>query len=288
MNESTPNMHEFYSSQGPISNPDQFASVFDTLPVALADLVQSIQGVMLHLHWVEKYGIKLDEVRQAESNLRSVKDRLAKIIELEDAPLTDERPLSRKTVGTCRDFALFLTAVLRHRNIPSRARAGFGTYFSENGYEDHWVCEFWEPDQNRWVMVDPQLDTHQKDTLSIDFDPLDMPHSKFITGAQAWLRCQAKLADPNQFGIFNMHGIDFIKGNLIRDFLALNKIEILPWDNFKLINKPLQKMNPDENKLINRLAQVSTGDVRDFVLLRSVFKANHQHLLPDHCTQLRN
>jgi hypothetical protein len=27
-----------------------------------------------------------------------------------------------------------------------------------------------------------------------------------------------------------MHGIEFVRGDLLRDFLALNKVEILPWD----------------------------------------------------------
>jgi hypothetical protein len=27
-----------------------------------------------------------------------------------------------------------------------------------------------------------------------------------------------------------MHGIEFVRGDLLRDFLAFNKVEILPWD----------------------------------------------------------
>jgi len=35
---------------------------------------------------------------------------------------------------------------------------------------------------------------------------------------------------PESFGILDMHGLWFVRGDLVRDFLALNKLEILPWD----------------------------------------------------------
>jgi hypothetical protein len=278
----TLNPHDFYALQGQISDPGEFSHHFDTLPDDLPGIIAAIQGVMLHLHWATRYGITLNRVREEEANLRTVRDRLAKIFELQDAPLTEPRPLSKKTVGTCRDFTLLLTSILRQRGIPARARAGFGTYFTPGHFEDHWVCEYWHADESRWVMVDPQLDALQCEALSIDFDPLNMPHIKFITGGQAWQRCRAKRVDPNRFGIFNMRGLDFVKGDLIRDFLALNKIEILPWDNFKLIAKSFRDMNAEEKDLMDRLARISSGEDQDFILLRAAFVTNQGRILPEY------
>jgi hypothetical protein len=278
----TLNPHHFYAQQGQISDPGELAHYFDALPDDLPGIIAAIQGVMLHLHWAKRYGITLNRARQEEANLRTVCDRLAKVFKLQDVPLTKPRPLSKKTVGTCRDFTLLLTSILRQRGIPARARAGFGTYFTPGSFEDHWVCEYWQADENRWVMVDPQLDALQCEALSIDFNPLDMPHTKFVTGGQAWTRCRAKRVDPNRFGIFNMRGLDFVKGDLIRDFLALNKIEILPWDNFKLINKSFRDMNAEEKDLMDRLARVSSGESQDFVLLRAAFITHQGRLLPDY------
>jgi hypothetical protein len=79
-----------------------------------------------------------------------------------------------------------------------------------------------------------------------------------------------------------MNGLGFVKGNMIRDFLALNKVEILPWDNFMLINKSTIKMNKEEMKLMDRLAQISSGEDRDFVLLRAAFATNQEQLLPNY------
>ena len=278
----TLNPQEFYAQQGQISDPRDYAPHLDAIPPELPEIIQTIQGVLLHLHWASRYGITLNRVRQEEASLRTVNDRLTKILALQDTTLTDSRPLSRKTIGTCRDFALLLTAVLRHQGVPARARAGFGTYFTPNRYEDHWVCEYWQHNEDRWVMVDPQLDAIQCKTLLIDFNPLDIPEGKFVTGGQAWMLCQSQAAHPQHFGIFDMHGLGFIKGNVIRDFLALNKIELLPWDVFKLIDVSLSKMNVAQKGLIQRLAQISSGEDRDFILLRAAFLANQEQLLPDY------
>lgn len=276
------NPHAYYAQHGQVSNPGQHAHLFNSLPADISAIVQAIQGVMLHLHWAGRYGITLNRVRQDEANLRTVKDRLAKILELGDAPLSEPRPLSKKTVGTCRDFSLLLTAILRHNGIPARARAGFGTYFTPGRFEDHWVCEYHHPEEARWVMVDPQLDALQCEALSIDFDPLDLPLEKFVSGGQAWQRCRSKGADPNDFGIFDLRGLDFIKGNVIRDFLALNKIELLPWDNFMLIAKSFHKMDTSEKNLIHQITHISSGEDRDFVPLRAAFITHQNELLPDY------
>lgn len=274
------NPQAYYTAQGQISHPGPFAHLMDALPSEIPDLVASIQGLLQHIHWAPKLGVTLNRVRREEVNLRTIQNRLEKILELQDAPLNTARLLTRKTVGTCRDFALLFTAALRHHGVPARARCGFGTYFVKGSFEDHWVGEYWHPGEARWVMVDPQLDPFQIEQLAIEFDPLDMPHTKFITGGQAWAMCRARRVDPQRFGIFRMRGLDFVKGDMIRDFLALNKVEILPWDNFMLINTSFIRMGKEEKELVDRLAQISTGTDHNFVLLRAAFAANQDQLLP--------
>ena len=130
-------------------------------------------------------------------------------------------------------------------------------------------------------MVDPQLDTLQCEALAIDFEPLDMPREKFVTGGEAWIRCQSKGADPDLFGIFDMHGVEFIIGNVIRDFLALNKIELLPWDDIKLLNKSFDEMSAPEKTLIDHIAHITAADAQDFAQVHSLFLTHQDQLLPD-------
>jgi hypothetical protein len=276
------NPQEYYASQGGISNPGTFSDRYDELPRDIGALTTAIQGLMLHVHWADKHEIILNRLRKAETNIRTARERIAKILELSDKPLSESRTLPQRTIGTCRDFALLLASILRQRKIPARARCGFGTYFTEGHFDDHWVCEYWDMESERWVLVDGQLDPLQMETLKIDFDPLDVPKDKFIMGGQAWQRCRLKQVDPNRFGAHPIAGLFFVKDNLIRDFLALNKVEILPWDNYGLIAKHISKMTKKELTFLDRLATVSSGEDRDFLLLRATFTSNMDRLLPSY------
>ena len=276
------NPQEYYASQGQISDPGEFAGLYDELPQTMDALVPAIQGLMLHIHWAENHGIILNRLRKAETNIRTAHERLAKITELCNRPLNEPRELPRKTIGTCRDFSLMLASVLRYRKVPARARCGFAVYFTEGYFDDHWVCEYWDSGSARWVLVDGQLDELQTETLRIDFNPLDVPRTNFVTGGQAWQRCRSGQADPNLFGAHPMSGLFFVKDNLVRDFLALNKIEILPWDNFGPIAKHISKMHRQELTSLDRLAAVSSGEDHDFLLLRAAFATNKDDLLPSY------
>ncbi len=220
----------YYAQPGPMTAPGPYVHLLDALPADIPSLVKTLQGMMMHIFWAESYGVTLSDARKAEVNLRYVDKQLARIVELDDCPLTEARSQERKLVGNCRDFSVMLTAFLRHQGVPARARCGFGTYFLPDHYEDHWVCEYWNAAQSRWVLVDAQLDDVMLEALKPDFDPLDTPRDRFIVGGKAWQLCRNGEANPDDFGIFDMHGLEFVRGDLLRDFLAFSKVEILPWD----------------------------------------------------------
>ncbi len=97
--------------------------------------------------------------------------------------------------------------------------------------QDHWVTEYWHGQQGRWILFDSQLDDLMCDALELDFDPLNVPRDRFIVAGKGWQLCRSGQADPDTFGIFEWHGLDFVQGNLVRDLLAFSKVEILPWDH---------------------------------------------------------
>ncbi len=73
-------------------------------------------------------------------------------------------------------------------NIQANLNAGV-KYYQRHGvmtdpgkYEDHWVCEYWNPDEERFVRVDAQIDDVQQGALEIDFDRLDLP-----LGMHCWM-----------------------------------------------------------------------------------------------------
>jgi hypothetical protein len=124
-------------------------------------------------------------------------------------------------------------------------------------YVDHWVCEYWDVEQQRWILVDAQLDQLQRDVLDIRFDPLDVPRDQFIIGGQAWQIIRSGQANPDHFGIFDWHGQWFSQDNLVRDFLSLNKIELLPWDSWGLMAGPEDVVSAADLVLLDRMAALT-------------------------------
>ncbi len=257
-----------------MTHPGPYASLYTDLPSELPALVQVVQGLLVHIFWAERYGLNLSEERKGEVQLRSVERRLARTLELDPNSLATPRPNEKKIVGNCRDFSVTLASMLQAKGIPARPRCGFGAYFLPNHYEDHWVCEYWNQAERRWVLVDAQLDELQQNVLEIPFNTLDVPRDQFIVAGSAWKMCRSGQADPDQFGIFDMHGIDFIKGDFIRDVASLNKMELLPWDCWGIILAEYAALPPDDLCMLDRLADLTCTDVPDFDVVRQLYESD--------------
>jgi hypothetical protein len=251
----------YYTKPGVMTNAGEYGTLFDHLPPDISTLCGIVQGIMLHIFWAEQYGEPLSEQRKSEVQVRAVADKLARIVELDQRPLAEMRPAEKRLVGNCRDFSIMLTAMLRHQGVPARARCGFARYFVPTHYEDHWLCEYWDNNRKRWVLVDAQLDELQCEKLSISFNPLDVPRNQFLAGGKAWQMCRTGQADPNQFGIFEMKGLWFVRGDLVRDVASLNKVELLPWDGWGIIEGRDEEVIGDDLAFLDRVAELTRDDV---------------------------
>jgi hypothetical protein len=217
-----------------------------------------------------------------------VSGKLALVHQVDDRSLVEPRPLEKRQVGNCRDFSLLLATMLRHQGRPARARCGFATYFLPDHYEDHWVCEVWEANEGRWKLVDAQLDELQRNILGIAFDPLDTPRDHFILAGQAWQMCREGKAQPEQFGIFDMNGWWFIWSNVVRDFLSLNKVEILPWDyEMGFFTHPLEDPFPSDQAEIavyDRVAALTLAGDQAFDEIRQFYHTDPRWRVPESWT----
>jgi hypothetical protein len=271
---------QFYTCPGPMTDPGALAGLLAGLPSDLPSLCRAVQGLLVHVFWAERHGLALPDERKDEVQIREVAAKLARIVELDPRPLAEARPIERRLVGNCRDFSVLLASILKVQGVPARARCGFGTYFIPDHYEDHWTVEYWHSDQGRWVMVDSQLDELQCRVLRIDFDPCDLPAGRFVTGGQAWLACRAGQADPDKFGIFDMKGIAFIRGDLLRDVAALNNVEMLPWDFWGLLHREDADLSEDDLCLLDRAARLSVGGDESFAELRALYESDERLRVP--------
>jgi hypothetical protein len=271
---------EFYSQHSVMSDPGAHSNLYDSLPNDIACLCRAVQGLMIHVFWAERYEVTIPGPRYEELQYRKVTQKLSKIMDIDKRPLAQARNPEMRLVGNCRDFTLMLTSMLRHQGIPARARCGFGRYFLPEQYIDHWVCEYWNAVEKRWILVDPQLDELQCEKLGIKFNTLDVPRDQFIVGGKAWRICRKGEADPDKFGIFDMHGLWFVRGDLVRDVAALNKMELLPWDCWGLADKQENTNTKDDFDLLDRAAELIENDVPEFGELRQLYENDDRLRVP--------
>lgn len=213
-----------------MSDAGRHAGLLDGLPCDAGRLAEIVQGVLLHQHVAPAYGVTLTAAQQLEPHIRGVEPMLACIAAQDGRPLSSARQTGARLVGNCRHFSLLHVAMLRHQGVPARARCGFAAYLEKGQFVDHWASEFWNEPEQRWQLLDAQLDARQRELFTIPFDPRDTPRDQFLVAGEAWQLCRAGKADPRDFGILGMHGLWFIAGNVIRDLAALNNHEMLPWD----------------------------------------------------------
>jgi hypothetical protein len=135
-------------------------------------------------------------------------------------------------------------------------------------YEDHWVCEVWDEKRAAWHLVDAQLDAPQREFLHVPFDPLDVPRTQFVVAGEAWQRCQNGGDDPDRYGIADLRGLWFVRGNVVRDLAAHTKRELLPWDGWGLM-ETREESSEAQLALLDRVAALTqAGDDRHHEVVR--------------------
>ncbi|HWQ83298.1 MAG TPA: transglutaminase domain-containing protein [Anaerolineales bacterium] len=274
MTQPSPESLAYYTQPGLFTQIDDYAHLFKQFPVGIPERVARVQGLLLNVLWAESYGVTPGEQREDELNLRTVPEKLQRILELDGQALTVTRTAENRLLGNSRDYATLLVAILRLGGLPARARCGFATFFRTGRYEDYWVVEYWDKDQQRWVMVASQIDAYQRSGMGIEWDQFDMPGGLFVSGGRSWLACRMGEADPDDFGVFEFKGLDFVRGNLLRDVLALNKVEPLPWDVWGYLETPVAQLKEHELEGFDQLAALTLDPDANFDTLREVYESD--------------
>jgi hypothetical protein len=207
---------------------------------------------------------------------------LERLLGAGEGPLTRPRRPEQRLVGVCHHFMLLLVALLRAKGIPARGRSGFGTYFNPGYFEDHWVTEYWNERQARWILVDPQFDEIWRRELKIDHDVMDVPRDRFLVAGDAWAACRSGEADPSKFGIFKgeLRGLWFIAGSLIREGAALNKVEMLPWDVWGGMPGQNETISADQLPFFDRLARLTREPDENFEALTALYESDSRLRVP--------
>jgi len=266
---------DYYARHGALTAAGVRSAELHALPRDIEGLCKIVQGLLIHRDiapWL--YDLRLSKEQRDIANIRPVAEILSQIRAIDDRELAVAREPSQRMPCVCWHFSTLLVGILREQGSPARARCGFGAYFNPGRFEDHWVAEYWNASERRWILVDAQLDTVQRETFKLDFDPLDVPHDRFVIAGDAWQRCRAGAVDPNLFGLSFIHeqGFWWIAGNLVRDLASLNRMEMLPWDVWGMMPAPNRELTKDENELLDRVAALTLADDDALAQLREIYK----------------
>jgi hypothetical protein len=258
--------HTYYADQSAVTDPGEMTRCLEHLPREIDALQHVARGLVLHYRADDPGSHGIPEERLSEIDSRYAGTMLERLVELDGRPLTEERPPQARLLGCCRDFTVLFLTMARHLGIPTRARVGFATYFVPGFNVDHEVAEVWDGDAARWRLVDPELgDNHIDPNDGARVNPLDVPRDRFVVAGTAWQACRRGEADPETFvvdpglEIEQTRGWPYLRHNVIHDLAALNKVEMILWDEWGL----MEERQPSENdlQLLDLVAEVTqTGD----------------------------
>lgn len=265
VNESNQELLEFYTEHSKFSNPGVFKDKFAELPSSIKELCTIVQGLLIHEVDGRLFGIVHPPARFYELNLRSIEKMLERIFELDSASLYQAREPKKKLIATCRDFALLLVAMLRNSGVPARLRVGFATYTytDPNMNGDHVVAEYWDNTSKKWIVVDSRISPYHIDNgvLTIDFDVLDVPETRFMRAEDVWIDCRSGVRGPNQYGFVCksnvFKGFWYIRNRVMHDFAALNKCEMLVCDAWGYMFCDLPEVDPTDPVQLKTLDELA-------------------------------
>lgn len=245
-----------YAVPGPLTTLDGVS------PAVLADLPEDPVEICRLVHALviqptDAQALGLAPERLAASQIRPAAGLLRELLALNPAPVPIARQPRDRVVGTCRHFAVIACALLRHRDIPARVRCGFATYFQPGQGLDHWITEYCDA-SGRWVRIDAEILGQSMLPHAEDLRPGD-----FLTGGEAWVAFRNGDIDAARFGVDGTKnwGPAEIRGNAVKDLAAVNKVEMLPWDEWGRMTEAYQgATGPDYDELLDTLASVCAAD----------------------------
>ncbi len=292
-NESNDEMLQYYRNQSSITDPSIYSDIYEDLPTTIPELCKIIQNVIIHIFWLQAYGMRPSDLKDQKRNInkelnqRSVHEKLSTIFSLKDEPLTERRKPNTRVLGNCRDYSVLLASILRYNGISARVRSGVSRYFfppPKDFHEDHFICEYWHPDDHRWVMVDSQIDEIQNKTVKVKINLHDIPSDQFLNAGHAWIKFREGKVKPKKIGLSGSKwlGERFLIDKLIQDFACLNKVEVLAWETWGICDLQ-RKLKPNEYEELDKLASKISclSDTKVFVDLKNTFKQNNLFKMPE-------
>ncbi|PIQ72550.1 hypothetical protein COY13_01915 [Candidatus Roizmanbacteria bacterium CG_4_10_14_0_2_um_filter_36_35] len=231
-----------------------------------------------------RYGdmTKVPWYRQPEDDiLTTASSMLAELFRRDERGFALDRKEKDRLILTCRFVSILMASILKSKGIPCRVRSGFTPYFNVeefgNKSVDHWINQYWDREQNRWITidVDGSLESYLK------FNPYNMPDGVFDFAADAWLNIRQNKVEGKHF--WNAGGYDGLivtAWELFYDFHCLMNNEIVYLHGPAMVKlNNFDKLTKKELSLIDNLANLMTNPDKNFYRLRKIWETNKEFRL---------
>ena len=281
---------DHYLKYGMFTYPGLYEEYFKSLPDDIRKIGHLVRWSLIHrttLEWGNtstnsdlKFGdmTKVPKYRQVEDdNLPTTAAMLAELFRRDEKGLTLERKVEDKLILTCRHLCVLMASVLKSKGIPTRVRSGFAGYWPwAKKSSDHWVNQYWDRKENRWIAIDVDGSFH-----NVGFDMYDIPEGKFDYSADAWLNVRQGKIDGNHFlNADGTPGLMAIGWELFYDFHCLMNNEVIYLHHPKIVMPGVfEKLSENELRKIDELAKLLQNPDENFDKLQKIWKTDKEFRL---------
>ena len=199
---------------------------------------------------------------------------IAGILRLDKTGFTKNRDVTKRITVSCRQASVLFSAILKAKGIPCRSRAGFMD-FGDTGdsYMEHWVNEYWDYTENRWVLAD--VDGYYEYEYRFGYSQFDLPRRKFVTASEAWLGLR-KNTLHKKLDVFSPNPLEGVCEYLFMDFHALMNNEIFYSYQPLYLRGGIQTLNGNELRELDMLAELLTAPDKNMKQLEHLLATNEK------------
>ena len=174
------------------------------LPASVSEIFMVARNIVEHYKGINKYKISPERYRDIDINQPEI--ILDRLCSTGVASITNQIPFECKLVGHCLTISIMALDMMRYKNIPSRLRYAYCTYFSKDIYPEQILIEYWCKDRNTWLLGDPSMNQevldHNEISVNVDFCDVDTRLSQPIHWV--WRHLRKGLLDFTMYrGIYN-------------------------------------------------------------------------------------
>jgi len=240
----------FYRQYSSFTDPGEYEYLYENLPDSLPELCRLIKSQTIHpMGELPSYRDQIPEERTNEYlKYPTVKSILEGLLSYDSSGLiTNRKPADRLIIG-CRHNSILLASILKYQGIPARVRCGHVTYLIPDFHASHTICEVWNENDKRWMLVDPS-------TNMVDFS-----REKFDFSNDLWLKMQNKEIDPNQYGFPGRYtGLVSIVGKVCTDLASILGTEYPVYQYAPILEYAFDKdkqLSTEQIETLNKISEL--------------------------------